>query len=311
MDYFFSVRGRDGDGYSNKSGATKYLAVPANKAHVNRDCEISRGKFFADVQAAAGGCDTEKGHIVFFVHGFNTEQYDMLERHRKIRAGLTAHGFKGTVVSFDWPSDGSVLGYTADRRDARLAADKLFVDGIARVSRAQTADCKVNIHVLAHSMGCFLLREAFDYADDSHETAQKSWTVSQIAMVAADVSQKSLRPGSPKTSSLLRHCTRLTSYYNPYDDVLSISEVKRIGVSRRLGRVGAPSPSPEKLVNLFCGKYFNDNKDEFGEATGISHRWYFESPRFYEDLFHTFMGKLDRDVIATRAPTSLGNLALI
>lgn len=74
MDYFFSVRGRDGDAYSNKAGATKYLAVPGNRTRVSRDCEISRARFFADVQAAAGADDTEKGHVVFFVHGFNTEQ---------------------------------------------------------------------------------------------------------------------------------------------------------------------------------------------------------------------------------------------
>mgnify|MGYP007089731738 CR=1 FL=1 len=128
--------------------------------------------------------------------------------------------------------------------------------------------------------------------------------------MAADISQKSLRDGSSKSASLLRHSTRVTSYYNPYDDILSISEVKRIGVSRRLGRVGLPQDHSDKAVNLYCGKFFRDNSDDFGDAVGISHRWYFDSPRFYEDLFHTFMGKLDREVIPTRGRTDQGNLAL-
>ncbi|WP_317054680.1 alpha/beta fold hydrolase [Roseovarius rhodophyticola] len=311
MDYFFSVRGRSGDGYSNSLGGAKYLAIPGDVTRAIRSHEISRTAFFRAVQDKAGATDTDKGNIVFFVHGFNTDQWDMLERHRKIRDGLMAHGFKGCVVSFDWPSDGFVLGYNADRRDARLSADRLFKDGITHVARAQEPDCRFNIHVLAHSMGCFLVREAFDFADDDHATAQQSWTVSQIAFVAADITSKSMAEGNPKSSSLLRRSTRLTNYYSPFDEVLSISETKRIGVSRRLGRVGLPDDHSQKAVNLYCGHYFDTHRAEFGTSAGISHRWYFEAPRFYEDLFHTFEGKLDRNVIPTRAMTDHWNLALV
>ncbi len=310
MDYFFSVRGRAGDLYSDKLGKAKYLAIPGSVKQATRAHEIDKRKWFKAVQSKAGAKPLIKGHIVIFVHGFNTELYDMLERHRKIRKGLEAHGFKGTLISFDWPSNGSAFGYSSDRRDARLSADRLFRDGLTELSALQQEDCDFNIHVLAHSMGCFLLREAFDYADDDHKTAQKSWTVSQVALVAADISQKSLRDGSSKSASLLRHSTRVTSYYNPYDDILSISEVKRIGVSRRLGRIGLPQDHSDKAANLYCGKFFRDNSDDFGDAVGISHRWYFDSPRFYEDLFHTFMGKLDREVIPTRGRTDQGNLSL-
>lgn len=311
MDYFFTVRAREGNGYSNRMGPARYLAVDPGSAHISRDAEIRRTDWFNAVEANAGATDLQNGHIVFFVHGFNIDQYDMLERHRLIRAGLEGHGYNGCVVSYDWPSDGSVLGYNSDRRDARYAADKLFTDGIALVSRAQSADCKVNIHVLAHSMGSFLLREAFDYADDSHSTAQKSWTMSQIALVAADISQKSLRPGSSNTSSLLRHCTRLTNYYSGYDQVLSVSEVKRIGKSRRLGRVGLPDEHSEKAVNVACGPHYNHHEQLYPKADmALSHRWYFESPRFFEDLFHTFVSNLDREVIPSRAPTTTGGLGL-
>ncbi len=125
MDYFFSVRGRSGDVYSNSLGGAKYLAVTVNVRRANSSHEITRTAYFSAVQDEAGATEFDKGNIVFFVHGFNTDQWDMLERHRKIRGGLKAHGFRGCVVSFDWPSDGSVLGYNADRRDARLAADRL------------------------------------------------------------------------------------------------------------------------------------------------------------------------------------------
>lgn len=311
MDYFFSVRGRDGQGYSNALATPKYLAVPEDKDALKRSQEIPVGEWTRALQAEAGARANEKGNILVFVHGFNTEQFDMLERHRKIKAGLRAHGYRGTVVSFDWPSDGSVLGYASDRRDARRAAEFLFDRGIKRLSKLQVADCEYNVHVLAHSMGSFLVREAFDYADDDHVTAQKSWTVSQIALVAADISSKSMHSDSPKTSSLLRHSTRLTNYFSPFDEVLSISEVKRVGVSRRLGRVGLPQEHSEKAVDVYCGEYFKVHRDDFEAGKAATHRWYFDSPRFYEDLNYTLSGNLDRDVIPTRGPTTTGGLALI
>ncbi len=310
MDYFFSVRGRSGDHYSNKLGTARYLAIPSNVKTPARKHEVPVSQWVGKVQDEAGATDDEKGNIVIFVHGFNTEQFEMLERHRKIRKGLEAHGFKGVLVSFDWPSDGSVLGYSSDRADARRSADKLFTHGIRRLSRMQTPDCRYNIHVLAHSMGTFLVREAMDFADDDHEIAQHSWMTSQIAFVAADVSAKSFRDGSSKTSSLMRHCTRLTCYYSPFDEVLSVSEVKRVGVSRRLGRVGMPDNHPEKAVNLYCGAYFKDNRDDYPDGPSATHSWYFDSSRFYEDLHHTLTGKLDREVIPTRKFTDRGNLAL-
>ncbi|MBY6067993.1 alpha/beta fold hydrolase [Leisingera aquaemixtae] len=317
MDYFLSVRGRDGSGYSNREGAVKFLAVPGGAGHLHRGQEVRRTEWLAGVQDASGcqrladGTVLDKGHILIFVHGFNTDQFDMLERHRLIRRGLAAHGFPGAVVSYDWPSNGSVLGYASDRRDARRAAEELFFHGIRWLGRMQRADCAYNVHVLAHSMGCFLVREACDYADDDHETAQSGWLVSQMAFVAADISQKSMRAGNANSSSLYRRCARLTNYYSLYDETLSVSEVKRVGVSPRLGRIGLPSGHPRKAVNLSCGEYFKDNIANPGAAASWSHRWYFEASRFYEDLNHSLLGKIDRDAIPSRGFTAQGKRALI
>lgn len=310
MDYFMSVRGRAGDGYSNRIGGTKFLAVPDGADELKKDHEIGLGQWWRDVQAAAGGTVENKGHLTVFVHGFNTDQFDMLERHRKIRDGLAAEGYPGIVVGFDWPSNGSVLGYASDRRDARRAAEQLFDDGLARFSKLQTSDCVVNLHVLAHSMGCFVVREAFDYADDDHVTAQSNWTVSQVALVAADISSKNMNATSAKVSSLYRHSTRVTAYWSAFDEILSISEIKRVGVSRRLGRVGLPDDIPGSAVDLYCGQFFAQTKDQYPAGASASHSWYFDAPRFYEDLTHTLLGKLDRHVIPTRGRTDRGGLGL-
>ncbi len=317
MEYFFTARRRSGDKYTNEMGTIRYLSVPEDAPEISTDYEVgSSANWFKDVQRDSGhkpatdDSDAVEGNILFFVHGFNQKQHDMRQKHKQILAGLKANGFNGTLVSYDWPSDGTALGYASDRMDARMAANYLVSKGIAEFAKRQTADCMTNLHVLAHSMGCFVVREAFDYADDNHEVAQTSWSVSQVALVAADVSAKSMENGNPKSSSLLRHSVRMTNYFNPLDEVLSISNVKRVGVARRLGRIGLPENSSEKTVNMYCGAFFSSNRDAFENRPSISHNWYFDSPKFFEDLCHTLEGKLDRREIPTRALTDQGNVAL-
>ncbi|MFK7751182.1 MAG: alpha/beta hydrolase [Sedimentitalea sp.] len=311
MEYFFTARRRSAGRYTDEIGPIRYLEVPEDAPAMVQEHEVSNSAtWFNRVQHAAKAGNASEGTVLFYVHGFNTEQHEMRTRHKKIVAGLKAQGFDGVVVSYDWPSDGELLSYASDRADARAAANGLLGKGLYEFVRRQTVDCQINVHVLAHSMGCFVLREAFDYADDNHEAAQTSWSVSQIALVAADISSKSMLAGSPKSSSLLRHAARVTNYYNPYDGVLSISGVKRVGLARRLGRVGLPDPRSVKTVNLNCGPYFDDHRDDFDHGLRATHTWYFDSPRFFEDLAHTLAGALDRDVIPRRERGPEGGLVL-
>jgi esterase/lipase superfamily enzyme len=298
-----TVRGRSGDGYSNRLGPAKFLCVPTEQ-QPSKEHEVSFTAWMKKVRAASGASGNKKGNVVFFVHGYNTEIIDMERRHHNITKGLKKAGYKGAVIGFDWPSNGRTLEYVFDRLDARAAANHLMSYGIRPFAERQDPDCDVNVHVLAHSMGAFLVREAFDYADDDHATAQTSWTMSQIALVAADISRRSMKDGSANSRSMIRRATRITNYFSKHDEVLSISEIKRVGVSRRLGRVGAPHDRSEKVVNLDCSDLYKKSTDLQG--TTESHRWYFESPRFYEDLTATFVSNLDRDVIPGRELTGSG-----
>jgi hypothetical protein len=130
------------------------------------------------------------------------------------------------------------------------------------------------------------------------------------AFVAADTWFKSVKEGSPKTPSPRRHCTRHTSCDSPFDAVLPVSELKRIGASRRLGHAGLPSDPSEKALNLCCGRVFKGNRAVFGGDTAVPRRCYVDSPCFHEDLRHPIEGRLNREVIATRGRAALGNLTL-
>ncbi|MBK8965055.1 MAG: alpha/beta hydrolase [Candidatus Competibacteraceae bacterium] len=117
-----------------------------------------------------------------------------------------------------------------------------------------------------HSTGAYVVREAFDDADDK-ELPNMSWAVSQIIFAAGDVSAASMATGNGDSESLYRHCVRLTNYSSRYDQALDLSNVKRLGVSPRVGRVGLPGNAPPRAVNVDCTAYYAKLADD---ASGVA-----------------------------------------
>jgi len=314
MDYIFSARRIRGNAFSSEPGATRFLRVPANSDLVTPDHKIRKTDWVREVRDMSrhgpqdGG---EAGDILVYIHGYNTRQKTMLERHRRIRSGLEGLGFEGAVISFDWPSQDSALNYLEDRTDAKQTAIRLVDEGISSFAALQRPDCQINMHVFAHSTGAYVVREAFDDADDRPAVAARSWSVSQIMLASGDISAGSMQSHNAKSSSLYRHCVRLTNYFNPLDDVLSLSNVKRIGVSPRVGRVGLPDDVPVKSVNVNCGNYYKAHQNDFDDLPNAAHTWYFFDKKFLKDVLMTLQGKIDRNEIPTRGHGSGGNLVLI
>ncbi|MGB8812260.1 MAG: alpha/beta hydrolase [Paracoccaceae bacterium] len=304
MDYIFCARNIRNAVFGTDPGPTRFLEVPNAAATLHPSHAIPRRAWFDKVVAEAEVTKNPHtgraiGDILIYVHGFNNSQATMLERHRRIRKGLEALGYKGIVVSFDWPCAESALNYLEDRTDAKLTAIRLVDDGIAPFSHFIDQGCEISVHILAHSMGAYVLREAFDDADDRPAVAATSWSVSQVMLAAGDVSADSMGI-SPKSSSLYRHCVRLTNYANPYDAVLSISNVKRVGVSPRVGRIGLPAVVPPKAVNVDVGIYYDDHREDFAGIPNADHSWYFYDPNFLKDVYFTMQGVIDRESIPTR-----------
>ena len=185
MDYIFSVRRVKKGAFTNELGSTYFLKVPETAPDISPSHQIGSAgtgmpdKWAKEVMAAAKSgvnprSGVPKGDILIYVHGFNTPTATLLERHRLVRAGVEKHGFEGVVVSFDWPSASSALNYLEDRSDAKQTARLLVDAGIAAFAARQTPDCEINLHLLAHSMGAYVVREAFDDADDRPGVAATS-----------------------------------------------------------------------------------------------------------------------------------------
>lgn len=319
-DYVMSVRAEEKGGFVSDVGPTKYLFVPQGQDPSPAD-EIPARDWFANIMAASAWKNDngeERGDILFIVHGYNMSEAEVMQRHRRLRDDLLAEGFKGVVVSFDWPSDDKTLSYLPDRHRAKKTALQLVTDGIAYLSARQTASCTINVHVLGHSTGAYVIREAFDDADDTG-LKNGGWSVSQIIFAAGDVSSGSMAADDSGAKSIYRHGVRLTNYFSRYDEALDISNVKRLGTAPRAGRIGLPDDAPLSAVDIDCTSYYENlsKKDspivEADSPHGImglkSHSWYFGNRIFTKDLFSTIIGK-DRTVSPTRDAGTGGKISL-
>lgn len=315
-DYLFCVRNNlKGEQFGNKPGPLRFLRVPrADKvAKPGPPHETEDKKTWIDEVVARAKTgenpNTQKpvGDVLVFIHGYNNSQEIVLARQRKLEATLKKAGYKGAVIGFDWPSADSAFNYLEDRDDARESALHLC-NCVALLTSKEALECEINVHLLGHSTGAYVIRQGFTFADESQHK-QHPWKVSQIAFIGGDVSRRAMARDRDKSTSIYRHCVRLTNYQNPFDSVLKLSNTKRIGVSPRVGRVGLPEGVPAHAVNVDCGEYFEalrkkkkageleKNKDFYGT---FSHSWHIGDPRFAKDLFHTLSGDVDRHHLPTR-----------
>ncbi|MBV8522686.1 MAG: alpha/beta hydrolase [Acetobacteraceae bacterium] len=318
-DYVITTRAISGSNFSDEPGEAVFLKIPDQAANTAPGQKIPRHDWVREVVGIAGktkdATGVSRGDVVVFIHGYNNSTEVVLQRHRVLKRDLPKFAYHGAVVSFDWPSSDIALAYLEDREKAKRTALYLVKDGIELFARMQNRqDCEVNVHLLAHSTGAYVVREAFDDADDRRAIAAVNWTTSQIAFIGADLSADSLSGANSSTESLYRHCLRLTNYSNPFDDVLQLSNAKRIGLAPRAGRVGLPGDAPAKAANIDCGEYYQKMIQNRPPGTIIgepSHSWYIGDPVFTEDLAHTLNGNLDRRAINTRQPLATGQFKLV
>jgi esterase/lipase superfamily enzyme len=298
--FFITVRSISKGQFGDDLGAIRYLAVPDGEAPTPAH-ELGLKAWMTQVMATFRHDDKEiTGNVLFFVHGFNVGIGDVDTEQGNVRAGL-AGKFPCTVISFDWPSWADTFAYIAELDVAKKTAIGLVNAGIKPMLAAQTDDCHVAVHVLCHSMGAYVTREALDHADDGLKTGT-DWMLSQLVLIAGDVDAADFVPGNKDTESMLGHTYRLTNYFNRYDEVLQISNVKRAGVMPRAGRVGLPDNAPANTVNVDCSAHFDTIRrtGDLAAAASWSHSWYFTDEKFYLDLAQTLLGALDRSVIAGR-----------
>ncbi len=311
-DFVICARNVRNGRFGAEPAPSTYLAIDGNAAPKPGGAQVVTREAWAKlVQAAARKAGSKaESHILVFVHGYNNPQDIVMQRHRRLRDDLAAARFPGIVVSFDWPAGDVGAFYLEDLADANRSAIQLVRDGIMLLASLQRPDCTVHIHLLAHSMGAYVTREAFTAADDADDLTGRTWRLSQAMLIAPDVSARSLRHEDPRSDGLYRNCTRLTCYSSRHDGVLRLSNVKRAGVAPRAGRVGLPDGAPAHAVNVDCSDYYETIPRDQPMIGSREHSWHIGDPVFTREMVENMLG-VDRDRRVTRAGTAPNRYTLV
>ncbi len=259
-----------------------------------------------DVGAAPDG-QVQNGDIVMLVHGYNMNAESAFARHRAFveHYKSPAYGLTHAVfVSFDWPAMGSVLNYVEDGMDARKSAFALVESGLKLFALFSAPECNVRVHVLAHSMGAMVTREALRTATDFRATRDRAWSINQLVLASADISVASF---AGRDSWAMQHYSqRVTNYFNRHDKALATSNVKRVLTAPRLGRHGAPSEMWSQIADVDTSdRWLKSDVQADGTLTSNfmdSHGFYFDDPVWLQDFAYTVLGNHDRQSMPTRSP---------
>ena len=306
MALFFSRRAYNASRQrftNNFAQKTRYVSLTAQNADgtVQTGSAVPQSDWLDLVRQDGGDSD-----VLVFVHGFNTSQFEMLDRLDKIRNGVRGNGFQGAVIAYDWPSDGSVTAYDPDRADAKKSATSLVADGILPLLAMPN---RPKVHVMAHSMGAFLvLRALADFGDAAAATGQ-NWRADQIMFVAGDADAAWLAKGAWGSLVLKQRSARFTNYYSGRDDVLALADGLINGGRDRVGRHGMPPPRDSAQWDIYGNAQYTRHVPEADQTKRYSHTWWFDNDGFYDDVSRTLNGEAG-DAMPTRRITNVDDLAL-
>ncbi len=228
---------------------------------------------------------------IVFIHGFNVSFKDALAAASRLSAQTVIADKPINVVLFSWPSDGKKIpwmSYYSDRDDARssgAAVSRAFlklVDFLAGMSEEEV--CGRALHLLAHSMGAYVLRNGLQ-ALIAKEPTRLLRIFHEIVLAAPDEDDDAFETDD-KLRLLPRLGRRVTVYHNESDRALLISDKTKANPDR----LGADGPRmldllPKKVVTVDCSRVAIS-----ADATA-RHTFFINCPPVSADLIASLQGQ--------------------
>jgi esterase/lipase superfamily enzyme len=253
-----------------------------------RDTLVAAANTFPDPRVTP--TETQK-HLALFIHGYDNDWLQAVGRYDTVATQLfDGPNSLGELISFDWPSKGSLLSYLPDRAEARKTGDDLtnvfstLYDWMSAKQIAATVNlndaCRAKTSIIAHSMGNYALEYAMNSLWTRKNRPLLVSLMQEVLMVAADVDNDLFRNGETVShgdgEGLANLSYRITALYTGRDNVLGASAgLKHFG-KRRLGRAGLDNtyPVPDNVWDIDCstlidsavngiavhGEYFDPNQ---------------------------------------------------
>jgi esterase/lipase superfamily enzyme len=217
-----------------------------------------------------------------FVHGYNVTFREAIVSGALIRRNYAR---PLNVVVFSWPSDGSMmplLAYKRDRTDAAVSGPA-FARGLLRLRdflasvRADSA-CRASIHLMAHSMGNYVLRNGIQEAR-RHGSLPRLFE--HVFLMAADEDDDAFELDF-KLEPLPRIGNTVNVYFNRGDTALVVSDYTKNNPTR-LGSQG-----PRHPLNVPANVTIVDASEVCSGF--VEHSYYYEETSVVADVDEVLAG---------------------
>ena len=259
-------------------------------------------RFLDDLKTMMAG---ERSDTMVFIHGYNVTFTGALQAGAHLARDVKVQGRPVNVVVFSWPSDGAavpLMSYYSDREDARASGPSIARAFLKLrdylIELPEDDYCNRCLHLLAHSMGAYVLRNALQalLAKDSEALTR---VFDQIMLAAPDEDDDAFETET-KLKLLPRLGRQVTVYYNPNDKGLIISDKTKANPDR----LGSDGPRlidliPKKVVLVDC-RNVAGHADPF-----VEHSYYIRSRAMAQDLAQVLRGEppeliANRDFVLTQ-----------
>lgn len=220
--------------------------------------------------------------LLVFIHGYCATFRDAARRTAQIAYDIN---YKGPAMFFSWPagSDTEQFGerenYLKDLRRAEQSDEDLItvLSGISRYSGAE------KIHLVAHSMGNFVLTEALKTMDDRRPRDEPPAVLfDQVALAAPDIDAREFVQRTATRLKPFSH--RFTVYASSADKALWLSKqvngFEPLGFLNRFTQEGAQ----QEMFDLIDASQLTSGWFDSG------HIYYGDMPEMLKDLGMLFRG---------------------
>ncbi len=223
--------------------------------------ELDEASFRNELATNISGRIGSNRDVLIYVHGFNTT-YD--EARFRLAQIVEDGRFGGVPILFTWPSSNNILNYEAARESATASRDAL-VSLLQDLSEVPDVG---RIHILAHSMGAWLIMEALRERAIAG-SPDLNGKLGMVMLAAPDIDFSVFREQLAKLDA--SHVAVLVS---ASDRALSLSQTLA-GDRPRVGALDPRKPRDRAALARLGVKVY----DLSGKSTGlIGHDTYADAP---------------------------------
>jgi esterase/lipase superfamily enzyme len=249
--------------------------------------------------------------LVMMLHGYACDFANALSNAAEIKEAYATRSFPIETAIFSWPADGRIvpfLSYASDRDDARSSAKAIaralqrllaHLAGIQaraqeQIRRGERPDpplCRAKIHLVAHSMGNYALRNALQALISDYGGRKLPRVLDTIFLMAADEDNDAFEHDT-KLARLPELAERVYVYFARNDRALVISDVSK-GNPDRLGATGPRTLTslPQKVTLVDCTDVSETGAGVKERLADANHQYYRKRAEVIADVRQVLAGK--------------------